>query len=69
MTPRTLAAAPPPATAPAPAGPRYACTACEAEWSYHDVRHILCCPGCGGGLWRREFPDGPDAAQRSGRSG
>jgi hypothetical protein len=76
MTPRTLAIAPatPQAPSPAPgapptAGPRYACTACESEWSYHDVRHVLCCPECGGGLWRRDPPAERDAPQRSGRSG
>ncbi len=64
MTPRTLTVAP----APAPAGPRYACTACEAEWSYAEVRHVICCPECGGGLWRRDSPAEP-VPQRSGRSG
>lgn len=67
MTPRTLGTAPAPA--PAAPGPRYACTACEAEWSYHDVRHVICCPECGGGLWRRDSSGALDGGQRSGRSG
>ena len=65
MTPRALAVAPPPDSV----GPRYACTACEAEWSYGEVRHVLCCPECGGGLWRRDSAAERDAAQRSGRCG
>jgi hypothetical protein len=65
MTPRALAVAP---TAVC-SGPRYECTACEAEWSYAEVRHVLCCPECGGGLWRRDASAERDAAQRSGRSG
>jgi predicted RNA-binding Zn-ribbon protein involved in translation (DUF1610 family) len=65
MTPRALAIAPTPVSA----GPRYECTACEAEWSYGEVRHVLCCPECGGGLWRRDVPAERDPPQRSGRSG
>ncbi|HEY3775589.1 MAG TPA: hypothetical protein VGL69_21480 [Solirubrobacteraceae bacterium] len=65
MTPLALAVAP----APASPGPRYACTACEAEWSYYEVRHVLCCPECGGGLWRHDRAAERNPAQRSGRSG
>jgi predicted RNA-binding Zn-ribbon protein involved in translation (DUF1610 family) len=65
VTPRTLAVAP----APTSAVPRYECTACEAEWSYDEVRHVLCCPECGGGLWRCDLPDSATRPQRSGRSG
>jgi hypothetical protein len=65
MTPRALAVAP----GPVLAAPRYVCTACEAEWSYVEVRHVLCCPECGAGLWRPDPPDSPRRPQRSGRSG
>jgi Zn finger protein HypA/HybF involved in hydrogenase expression len=46
LAPLVLAAAPDPA--------RYLCPSCRGRWDYDEVRHVLCCPECGGGLLRIE---------------
>ena len=33
-------------------GPEYACSVCATHWQYTEVRHVLCCPDCRGGLLR-----------------
>lgn len=38
--------------------PDYVCSICEAAWSYAEVRHVCCCPGCGGGLVRAAHAHG-----------
>jgi hypothetical protein len=65
MTPRTLTRTPELTEA------RYTCTVCSAHWRYDEVRHVLCCPECAGGLWRHQAvePSQAPAPQRSGRSG
>jgi hypothetical protein len=30
----------------------YLCPACRGRWDYGEVRHVMCCPECGGGLFR-----------------
>jgi predicted RNA-binding Zn-ribbon protein involved in translation (DUF1610 family) len=40
--------------APPPDSARYTCPSCRERWEYAEVRHVLCCPECGGGLLRDE---------------
>jgi hypothetical protein len=29
---------------------RYRCMICDQPWDYESVRHVGCCPSCGGAL-------------------
>ena len=29
---------------------RYRCMICDQRWDYESVRHVGCCPSCGGAL-------------------
>ncbi len=48
--------------------PRYRCMICDEPWDYQCVRHVGCCPACGGALLYAGADVAPSpASTRAGR--